>query len=167
MTQKVSQGLIYLLMASFSVSSVSQVPCNSPEYRQFDFWLGQWQVLNPDGSLAGVNIIERKHGGCVIHEQYRTATGYSGESLNIYDSSTKLWHQTWVDNSGLLLVLQGQFSEGRMILQSPKQQSKTSVRHRITWSLTAEKNVHQLWETTDSSGQWTVAFDGLYQPKER
>src|SRR3970282_1522072 len=26
-------------------------PCSAPEYRQFDFWLGEWEVTNPSGEI--------------------------------------------------------------------------------------------------------------------
>ena len=32
-----------------------QAPCSAPEYRQFDFWLGEWEVQNPQGQVVGKN----------------------------------------------------------------------------------------------------------------
>jgi len=57
----------------------------------------------------------------VIHERYVTGRGYSGESLNIYDATRKVWHQTWVDVTGLLLTLKGRWDGKSMVLegQSP------------------------------------------------
>lgn len=83
--------------------SMPTFSCNQPEYRQFDFWLGEWQVFTPDGKLAGHNIITLDFNKCVLREQYSTPQGYRGESLNTYDKNSNQWHQTWVDNSGLLL----------------------------------------------------------------
>ena len=51
-----------------------------------------------------MNRVTLEYGNCVIHEHYATGKGYSGESLNAYDSARRLWHQTWVDNTGLLLA---------------------------------------------------------------
>ena len=62
-------------------------PCSSPEHRQFDFWIGDWRVTRPDGTLAGTNHITLEYTKCVIHEHYVTAWGYSGESLNAYDAA--------------------------------------------------------------------------------
>ena len=62
-------------------------------------------VLN--GKLAGRNRIEREYGGCVLHERYDTGRGYTGESLNAFDQLRGTWHQTWVDSSGLLLLIEG------------------------------------------------------------
>lgn len=138
-------------------------PCDSPEHRQFDFWLGDWTVHAADGKLAGTNRIERAYGGCVLHERYRTDRDYSGESLNTYDPSRKLWHQTWVDSSGLLLVLEGAFRDGRMVLQGQTRDlNGTVTQHRITWSRNADGSVRQHWESTNAKGAWETAFDGKY-----
>jgi len=32
-------------------------PCATPESRQFDFWLGSWNVFQPDGKQAGTNDV--------------------------------------------------------------------------------------------------------------
>lgn len=88
-----------------------------------------------DGAMAGINQINREYGGCVIHEHYVTGKGYSGESLNIYDASRKVWHQTWVDNSGLLLMLEGHLIGKDMVLEGQVRQSDGAVvKQRITWS---------------------------------
>jgi hypothetical protein len=141
-------------------------PCSGPEFHQFDFWLGEWQVRKTDGTVAGINRIDLEYAGCVVHEHYVTGRGYSGESLNIYDASRKVWHQTWVDNTGLLLTLEGHLIGNNMVLQGQIRQSGGEVtKQRITWSPNADGSVRQLWESMDSQGQWTVAFDGLYSKK--
>lgn len=141
-------------------------PCESPRHREFDFWLGQWQVHTPDGKLAGVNSITKEYGGCVLHERYDTGRGYSGESLNGYDAGRKVWHQTWMDTAGTLLLLEGGLRNGSMVLEGSTVGADASVtKHRITWTPDASGSVRQLWESTDAKGQWSVAFDGLYTRK--
>lgn len=141
-------------------------PCSEAEHRQFDFWVGEWQVHRTDGSVAGINRIDRDFGGCVLHEHYLTGRGYSGESFNIYDASRKVWHQTWVDSSGLLLMLEGHLVGSNMVLEGRNRQPDGSeIKQRITWSPNPDGTVRQLWESTDPKGQWVVAFDGLYTKK--
>ena len=141
-------------------------PCDGPAHRAFDFWLGEWQVHTPDGKLAGTNRIESEYGGCVLHERYATARGYRGESLNMYDAGRKVWHQTWVDTAGTLLLLEGGLRDGSMVLEghTVAADGKTT-RHRISWTPRADGSVRQLWESTDASGKWAVAFDGNYTRK--
>jgi hypothetical protein len=131
--------------------------CSSAEHRQFDFWIGDWQVHKPDGTFAGINRIAREYNGCVIHERYATGKGYSGESLNTYDAARKVWHQTWVDDGGLLLTLEGGWNGKSMVLAGGRQ--------RITWTPGADGTVRQLWEAADEKGAWSVVFDGRYTKK--
>jgi hypothetical protein len=153
-------------LASLAAGAARAAPCDGPDFRQFDFWVGEWRVETPDGKFRGINRIDREYGGCVIHEHYVTGRGDSGESLNIYDASRKLWHQSWVDNTGTLLVLEGHFNDGRMVLEGEAVGTDGQVsKQRITWTPNPDGTVRQLWEATDAKGAWTTSFDGLYTKK--
>jgi len=156
--------LVALLLLATSGSVHATPPaCASPEHHQFDFWVGDWRVKKPDGSFAGTNHITREYGGCVVHEHYVTGKGYSGESLNIYDASRKVWHQSWVDSDGLLLMLEGHWNGKSMVLEGQAPDvSGAIVRQRITWTPKADGSVRQLWESADAQGAWSVVFDGSY-----
>lgn len=141
-------------------------PCTAPEHRQFDFWLGEWQV-EARGSVAGENRITRLYGDCGLREEYRTANGaYVGTSFNLWDASRRLWHQTWVDNQGLLLLLDGRFEKGSMRLEGRTPIAGGEQIDRITWTPNPDGTVRQLWEQSrDGGATWTTAFDGLYRRK--
>src|ERR1044072_7441350 len=79
MLRHATAALLIVLCAGSDAANTSA--CDASEHRQFDFWLGEWNVRTPDGKLAGVNDIRREYNGCVLHERYSTARGYSGESL--------------------------------------------------------------------------------------
>lgn len=145
-------------------AQVTSPACAAEQHRQFDFWLGTWDVHRADGRLAGRNTITRAYGGCVIEEHYVGASGYSGGSLNIYDASRARWHQTWVDNGGLLLELDGAFRNGRMVLEGETQDSAGAARkQRITWEPLPGGKVRQHWEqSADGGSAWTTVFDGIY-----
>lgn len=160
------RSLVVLAYCALGGAQASAAPCDAPAHKEFDFWLGEWQVHAPNGKLAGSNRIEREYGGCVLHERYSTGRGYSGESLNIYDASRKLWHQTWVDSAGTLLLLEGGLREGRMVLEGQAiGPDGRPIRHRISWTPNADGSVRQLWETTDADGKSSTAFDGKYTRK--
>ena len=74
--------------------------CTRPEHRQFDFWVGYWDVYvtgKPEKKVAN-SLIERLYDGCTIRENWRSASS-TGGSLNMYDPADKRWHQTWHDSS--------------------------------------------------------------------
>ncbi|WP_298827155.1 hypothetical protein [uncultured Piscinibacter sp.] len=158
-----SRALVALSIAFPALTAAAAgTACGATEYRQFDFWLGEWNVHTPEGKLAGVNKISGEYGGCVLHERYASSGGYRGESLNTYDSGRKVWHQTWVDNAGTLLLLEGGLRGASMVLEGQTVEAGKVAKHRITWTPNADGSVRQLWESTDSKGQRRTVFDGTY-----
>lgn len=140
--------------------------CSDQRHRQFDFWIGQWDVFLPDGSKAGENRIEAIAAGCALQESWAGRGGFSGSSLNSFDRTDGKWHQTWVDSSGGRLDLAGALEGAAMVLSSASPHPKkpgVTVTQRITWSPGADGSVRQLWETSEDGGKtWTTAFDGRY-----
>jgi hypothetical protein len=145
-------------------------PCDTPGHHQFDFWLGEWRVTS-NGQPAGTNVVETTQNGCVLQENWRGSGigGITGTSFNIYDRETGRWHQTWVDASGTLLLLDGGLSGESMVLEGerPAPGGEGSVQHRITWTPNPDRSVRQLWEASQDGGEtWNVIFDGLYTRSE-
>lgn len=65
-------GFLYVMALAVTVEAspapspaATPAPCSAPEYRQFDFWIGRWNVYGPDGRLAGTNDVTREFDGCV------------------------------------------------------------------------------------------------------
>ena len=89
------QCLVVLLLGiSFaSLAAGGPAPCSAPEYRQLDFWLGDWDTYNPDGSgpSQARNHVDAILGGCAIHERYEQGDGLTGESFSIYDATRRVW----------------------------------------------------------------------------
>ena len=138
-------------------------PCAAPEHRQFDFWLGEWEVRTPGGKLAGANTIRRRLNGCVLQETWSGAGGHHGNSYNIYDASRHRWHQTWVDDDGTLLQLDGTFTGGRMVLIGETVDSAGKpVKQRITWEQLDDGKVRQRWDSSPDGRSWQVVFEGIY-----
>jgi len=138
--------------------------CADPAYRQFDFWVGDWNVTNPTGALAGRDRVEKLFGGCVLKETWTGLQGGGGTSLNIYDAPRKLWHQTWTDSMGTLLVLEGGLKDGKMVLSGDQVQPDGShLLNRITWA-PKDGTVRQTWDVSKDAGKsWKVVFDGTYK----
>jgi hypothetical protein len=169
MSRERSPYVLVLLLLTVAVPLRAQTPvqpasCSSSHYRQFDFWIGDWEVRTPDGNLAGTNRIEKIEGGCVLQESWEGARGDTGRSFNIYDLTTGQWHQTWVSSDGMLLMLDGGIESGKMVLSGTRVgQGGATVHHRITWEPLAADTVRQLWEqSTDDGENWSVVFDGRY-----
>ncbi len=135
--------------------------CAASESRQFDFWIGDWNVVDAKGKVAGHNRIESILGGCALAEHWDGAGGGHGVSYNAYDANAKVWRQFWVDSHGGVLQLEGAFAANRMALRSTKPGNHID---RITWTPNADGTVRQLWEASEDSGaSWKIAFDGRYE----
>lgn len=140
--------------------------CTDPVYRQFDFWVGDWEVTDADGSRAGHNRVESILDGCVVMENWQGASGSIGKSFNMVDvRGDGHWHQTWVDGSGGRLDLVGGLDdEGRMVLsgERPGREGGT-VLHRITWTPLSDGTVKQHWQASRDGGTtWDDLFVGIY-----
>ena len=151
-----------------AATQAKTMPCDNAQNRQFDFWLGQWEVTNPAGKLAGRSRIESILGGCVLQENWDSPSGVSGKSFNLFNATTGHWEQFWVDNSGSRLHLSGGMHEGSMLLQGTQDKADATTgvvqRERITWTPNADGSVRQHWETsTDEGKTWKTSFDGLYR----
>lgn len=139
--------------------------CNAPEYRQLDFWLGNWKALDnggkgPDVARDEVTTILK---GCVLLERYRQNDGMDGNGVTIYDASRKVWHQTWVTNSGQLLIVEGRF-KGDVLTMSGSDLGKDGKRvwYRVTWN-PQDGGVREIAHTSKDGGRsWQPAFDILF-----
>lgn len=143
-------------------------PCPAAEARQFDFWLGDWDVFTPDGKLAGTNRIAKLY-GCVLHESWSNPK-VQGQSFNLYDADRGVWHQTWVDSSGSLLVIEGAMRGGSMVLSDATLPGKKDAKqvNEIAWTPNADGSVRQHWRVSADGGKtWTTSFDGKYVRAKR
>jgi hypothetical protein len=145
-------------------------PCAyGAEFRQFDFWIGDWDVTS-SGAPAGQSRVERILGDCVILENWTGGSGVTGKSFNIWDGTSKEWRQTWVDSTGTLTEFHGSFVDGKMLYEAqglvPDPQGKLRpTRQRMTF-FDLGGRVRQLGETsTDDGRTWSVGYDLLYTRK--
>ena len=152
--------------------------CTAPEYRQFDFWIGEWDVrlTNPPAPAADApptprrpasNVIERAHNGCVVIENWDDGIGGTGQSFNLYDRVTQQWHQTWVDSNGGLHKYWGGLKDGNMVLvgevplpPSARVQGRRTL--RVTFIPMGPGKMRQFSETLNSEGTWSANYDLTY-----
>jgi hypothetical protein len=151
----------------------SPKPCSSPEARQFDFWLGEWDLNWPaeqTGGEAGekgtgTNRLGRLFGDCVIEENFATDDGrFEGRSLSVYDEAAGLWRQTWVDSSGGYLVFTGGLNNGEMELRTAavERDGETVVSRMVFTDITDDSLIWH-WQGSRDGGEtwnelWTISY---------
>ena len=151
----------------------NQTPCDyKPENRQFDFWVGDWDVSNTQaGSAAGISHIERAIGDCVIWENWTSLgnTGYTGKSYNIYNADFKRWEQFWVDNLGGVIHFYGGLKDGVMDFYTddlPQSDGTKLKRHLQFFSLASDRVRQFSQGSTDGGATWSVEYDLSYTRKK-
>ena len=141
-----------------------------PESRQFDFWIGEWDVTTPDGKPAGLSKIESVSSGAALLENWTglpVPAGGNGKSNNTYNRAKKQWQQFWVGSGGGVLELSGGLVDGSMVLAGEHDVRGRHLTEKITWTPNADGSVRQHWEhSTDGGKTGTDAFDGLYRKKK-
>lgn len=152
--------------------------CSAPEHRQFDFWVGDWDVVpNPatvppgtpppaPGSKPARNVVEKAHSGCVLIENWKT-TGQTGQSFNLYDRASRRWHQTWVDSGGGLHEYWGELKDGNMVFAGevplgPGSRFAGRRIVRLTFFPMGPDKVRQFSEALNMDGTWSVNYDLIY-----
>ncbi len=147
-----------------------RAPCTAPEYRQFDFWLGDWDTfeLNDSDKVVARARVGSILGGCALREVYEQGDGLVGESFTIYDAARKVWHQSWVTNRGQLLVIEGGMRGDRMVLTGDYRAAADGKPRLIrgVWAR-VEGGVRETAETSDDGGKtWKPLFDIVFRPRK-
>jgi hypothetical protein len=164
--------LVSILLVSLAGLSSAQSkparPCDArPEHRQFDFWIGEWDVT-VKGQAAGTNSIQLILDKCVLQENWTGSKGGVGKSFNFFNAATNRWQQTWVDNGGGVLEFSGEFRDGAMRFQgeTPNKGGGKTL-NRMTFTPLPDEKVRQVIENSKDDGKtWTVGFDGLYSRRK-
>ena len=137
-------------------------PCSAPEHRQFDFWVGRWDVY-PTGKdkLVAHSLIESVYGGCGVRENWVPLSNQPGGSLNIYVPEEKRWEQFWIDSQGSRAIFTGGWNGKAMVIQG----KWAGPLVRISYTKNADGSVRQFGEqSTDEGKNWAPSFDLTYRP---
>jgi len=144
-------------------------PCEHPEFRQFDFWLGQWNLTWSD-SGSGTNNITQELDSCVIMEHFDSAPSgtFRGYSVSTYNLATQQWQQTWVDNSGGYLDFVGGMVGDSMILSREAVDKKgNDFLQRMVWYNITPDSLDWSWQRSNAAGEpWQELWNIHYVRKQ-
>jgi hypothetical protein len=146
-------------------------PCEDGEFRQFDFWVGDWDVVSTaDGIKHGSSHVSKEMGDCVIWENWTSAAGgYFGKSYNTYNVNLHRWEQYWVDNGAGTIFFHGGLKEGVMDYWTdnvPQPKGGMLQRH-LQFFNQGPNRVRQFSQASKDGGKtWTVEYDLTYNRHE-
>ena len=169
-----------LLALCLSASASAQTPaapaappappppaCTAPDFRQFDFWVGRWDVY-PTGTdqLVAHSLIENLYAGCAIRENWMPLQGGGGGSLNLYRPGEHRWRQTWTDAANSVVDFYGGIEGGKMVLTATRTgPNGAEILVRMEYSRGEDGSVRQLGtRSTDQGRTWQPSYDFTYRP---
>lgn len=159
----------------FTLSLTAQKPCSGPEFRQFDFWIGEWEAFGKNGQKAGDSRISLILDSCVILEEWTSANPqqgliYQGKSFNSYNAASGQWQQTWTDNTGNTTeFLRGVGNKGRILYYADKVAGLKGsyFMRRLSFTRLTDDKVRQFGERSNDGGAtWTTEYDLEYRRKK-
>ena len=162
--------------------------CDSPEAREFDFWIGDWtieqQILGQDGTWLSFDArtsVSSTLEGCAIIEHWQGTVQFfwegmdapepmSGLSVRAYDPDTDAWYISWMDTRtprfGGPYVGGFDGSRGEFLREWETEQGKRSG--RITFSnITSDSVDWELAISSDEGDSWsTVWIMKMYRTRQ-
>ena len=160
-------------------------PCSQAEARQFDFWIGEWEIQakeRPPGSDQWTENkswirtrVRRALSGCVLIEESIDKVAYDtlvvGMSLTSYNIHLGKYQQLWVDQQGSTWEYVGGWEDESMVLYlEPTTSSGESIvpfeattRIRMVFSEIARNGLVWGYEySTDGGHEWTRTNEAVY-----
>ena len=154
---------------SQNTSPQNQSNCSEDEYRQLDFWLGEWDLSwdNGDGSIGtGTNsITQQPYGNCVIMENFDGAPSIplKGMSVSTYHKPVGQWRQTWVDNTGGFFALHGGPTDDGNFSLELQRLSNNGPYRRMIWKNIKANSMDWHWQGRSNSDEgwsdlWVIKY---------
>ena len=164
-----TMGVAGLTSTLDNARSASMPSCTSSEYREFDFWVGDWDAFEVHNTRPTAHVrVDRILNDCVLRERYEDTDGLKGESFSIYDAGRKLWHQTWVTNRGQLLTIEGGLERGQMVLAGTSHtMGPSGTQVRGIWTQVSDGVREMAVISRDSGKTWHGWFDLLFRSRSR
>ena len=178
MTRRTFVAFLILALASASTVTHAQTPAaatrpapapcaTSPQRHHFDFWIGEWDVTTKTGTPQGKSIIQSVSGGCALLENWTSARGGNGKSLNAWNPQIGQWQQYWIGQDGVVTEFRSSSFDGKSLTFFEKSETRPDSLGRLTFTPLDSTTVRQQAETSIDGGKtWTTTYD-LYYHRRR
>ncbi len=160
-------GVSFGMQEAPAQQAPSPPPCSTPQHRQLDFWVGDWDLEYRNGTGAIVHARNRitrdEYGECVIAEHFRLPGGgagggdYIGASHSMFDPQIGRWRQMWVENGGATVTLvggpvTGQAHSFELLTTEPR--GPTPRMMRMIWQDVTPAGLTWRWQAQQADGSW-------------
>ncbi|WP_270373670.1 hypothetical protein [Marinicauda sp. Alg238-R41] len=167
-------GVLVCTVSSGLPAAVSQSAppgcAQSERHSEFGFWVGEWNVYDREGRFAGRNDVSLRSGDCLIVEEWESAGGGDGTSMNFVDPESGHWRQIWVSANTHIAYSGGLNARGEMILRGEISyfggETETTADFRGKWTPLETGRVVQHFQQYDpGSDSWQDWFAATYVPR--
>lgn len=168
--------LLCALAALPAAAAPARSSCGSAEAREFDFWIGDWdirqKILRQDGTwleLDAETSVAATLDGCALVEHWTGSVQFfwegmqapepmQGLSVRAFDPESRKWHIYWMDTRtpSFGSPYTGAFDSGRGEFFREWETPQGSRTGRITFSdMTADAVRWELAVSSDAGDSWT------------
>ena len=146
-------------------------PCaDVAERHRFDFWIGEWEVTTQGGTRVGSSVVQSVSGGCALLENWTSARGGQGKSLNAFNPAVGQWQQYWIGQDGNPTEYRESTWAGASVVfraHAPAAGTTPASDMRLTFSPVDSVTVRQHGErSTDGGKTWSTQYDFYYHRKK-
>jgi hypothetical protein len=157
-------------LAALLTSVIVTIPQQKDDH-DLDFWLGKWigtgKSYGPSNQVSETtceNSITRDFDGHVIHEHFKGG-GLTGESWSVWVPGRNKWCQTWVDNQGGYIPLNGEKIGDTVVLTTIHLPEAKSY-NRMVFKNIQKTHFDWDWESTSDGGKtWQPKWQIHYSRK--
>jgi tetratricopeptide (TPR) repeat protein len=146
-------------------------PCSAdPKQREFDFWIGEWDVFqNGTSQLVGHSLVQKVSGECALLENWDASRGTgTGKSLNYFDALNNSWEQDWIGSmGGAQRYLNGVYKDSAMRFTYEAMSNGKKITGNFIFYNMAPGKVRQYQDVSEDGGKtFTVSYDFIYIRKK-
>lgn len=157
-----------LLLVYMHLFSQAPADCSSgSKNREFDFWLGEWNVFNKQNIQVGKSVITKIINGCAIQENWTSLRGnsnYVGQSINVYNDEKLKWEQYWFGSGGdIKYAGEGEYKDGAMRFKINDKDNKGPFTANFIFYNDGPDKIRQFLERSYDGGKtWITIFEFTY-----
>lgn len=153
-------------------AGINAFPCRAQaQVRQFDFWVGEWDVYATGTNfVVGHSLIQKAAGDCMLLENWTAKGGapHNGKSMNYVNAQTGKWEQFWIGSAGgATKFFNGEYKDSVMRFESETTTAQGRQIGRFSFFNQGANQVRQLYEVSNNNGEtWRVSYDFTYRRKK-
>jgi len=163
-TQRTPAPLASVASGPAPSMSFDSLDCSAAQAKQFDFWVGTWDVSwqGASGPLKGTNTVT-KQAGCVIVEHFDGplggVQGYIGNSAAAWVPSLGKWTQLYIDTTGFTGTYVGGYEGSAFILYRATAGGAIANTGRLVWKdITADQLIWTNDRSVDGGATWQIGL---------